>query len=87
MVLFKFFFLRFYMHRFIFVKCPYIGEVLYNVLFNALVYLNMNRKVSAVTVDDCSSNACIISFLLQKIKESDLILRGRLFHIHCTAHI
>ena len=38
------------------VKCPYTREVLCNALFNALVDLNMDHKVSAVTVDNCSNN-------------------------------
>ncbi|KAJ4702657.1 Zinc finger BED domain-containing protein [Melia azedarach] len=73
--------------RFMHVKLPHTGEVLCDTLFNTLMDFNMNRKVSALTVDNCSSNDRMVLFLLEKIDKSDLIMSGRLFHIRCTAHI
>ncbi|KAK1421801.1 hypothetical protein QVD17_24433 [Tagetes erecta] len=73
--------------RFIYVPCPHTAEVLANVLYESLCDWNIDRKVSTITVDNCTTNDLLIQLLLDKLSLSDLILGGRLFHMRCCAHI
>ncbi|KAI3783257.1 hypothetical protein L1987_42333 [Smallanthus sonchifolius] len=73
--------------RFIYVPCPHTAEVLANVLYESLCDWNIDRKVSTVTVDNCTTNDLLIHLLLDKLSLGDLILGGRLFHMRCCAHI
>ncbi|KAL6328605.1 hypothetical protein AAG906_003290 [Vitis piasezkii] len=48
----------------------------------------MDRKVSTVTVDNCSSNDGMINILVEKLCLSDsLLLNGKFFHMLCAAHV
>ncbi|CAL9004696.1 unnamed protein product [Prunus brigantina] len=48
---------------------------------------NLDRKLSTLTVDNCSTNDSMIAIVLDKICSSSLMLDGRLFHMRCCAHI
>ncbi|KAK2644855.1 hypothetical protein Ddye_020050 [Dipteronia dyeriana] len=48
---------------------------------------NIDRKLSSITVDNCSTNKQMITSRLEKLNSSDLILNGTLFHMRCCAHI
>ncbi|XP_076922799.1 zinc finger BED domain-containing protein RICESLEEPER 2-like [Bidens hawaiensis] len=73
--------------RFIYVPCPHTAEVLANVLYESLCDWNIDRKVSTITVDNCTTNDLLINLLLDKLSLSDLILGGQLFQMRCCAHI
>ncbi|KAJ0432485.1 putative transcription factor/ chromatin remodeling BED-type(Zn) family [Helianthus annuus] len=73
--------------RFIYVPCPHTAEVLAGVLYESLCDWNIDRKVSTVTVDNCSTNDLLIHLLLDKLSLGDLILGGQLFQMRCCAHI
>ncbi|RVW53433.1 putative AC transposase [Vitis vinifera] len=48
----------------------------------------MDRKVSTVTVDNCSSNDGMINILVEKLYLSDsLLLNGKNFHMRCATHV
>ncbi|KAK2641318.1 hypothetical protein Ddye_023081 [Dipteronia dyeriana] len=45
------------------------------------------RKLSTLTLDNCSTNNSMIVLLLAKLSPSALIVNGCLFHMRCVAHI
>ncbi|XP_023752092.2 zinc finger BED domain-containing protein RICESLEEPER 3-like [Lactuca sativa] len=73
--------------RFIYVPCPHTSDVLADVLYDSLCDWNLDRKLSTITVDNCTTNDLIINILLEKLPLSSLIQKGRLFHMRCCAHI
>ncbi|RVW23553.1 Zinc finger BED domain-containing protein RICESLEEPER 2 [Vitis vinifera] len=74
--------------RFVYVPPPHTKEVLSDVLMDFLLDWNMDRKVSTVTVDNCSSNDGMINILVEKLSLSDsLLLNGKIFHIRCATHV
>ncbi|XP_074557014.1 zinc finger BED domain-containing protein RICESLEEPER 2-like [Curcuma longa] len=73
--------------RFIYVPCPHTAEVLANALVDCLLDWNLDRKLSTLTVDNCTTNDAMIEFILDKLPPSSLILEGKLFHMRCCAHI
>ena len=48
---------------------------------------NVDRKLSSLTVDNCTTNDALINILLGKLSSSSLILNGKFFHMRCCAHI
>ncbi|KAK2637995.1 hypothetical protein Ddye_025790 [Dipteronia dyeriana] len=48
---------------------------------------NIDRKLSTLTLDNYSTNNCMIDLLLDKLVPSSLILYGQLLHMRCVAHI
>ncbi|GMQ06568.1 hypothetical protein CsSME_00051105 [Camellia sinensis var. sinensis] len=73
--------------RFIYVPCPHTKEVLCDTLLECLMDWNIDRKISTVTVDNCSTNDAMITMLMDKLSNSSLLLGGTLFHMRCCAHI
>lgn len=67
--------------------CPHTAEVLANVLYNCLCDWNLDRKLSTLPVDNCTTNDAIIEKLLDKLPLSSLMLNGQWFHMRCCAHI
>ena len=48
----------------------------------------MDRKISTITVDNCSSNDGMIDILCEKLSlNNSLSLNGKVFHMQCVAHI
>ncbi|KAL8136162.1 hypothetical protein AgCh_010675 [Apium graveolens] len=45
------------------------------------------RKISCLTVDNCTTNDAMVQNLLEKLDSSSLIDDGNLFHMRCAAHI
>ncbi|GJW51054.1 zinc finger BED domain-containing protein RICESLEEPER 2-like protein [Tanacetum coccineum] len=56
--------------RFIYVPCPHTADVLANVLYESLCDWNIDRKISTVTVDNCTTNDAMIRDLLDKLRDS-----------------
>ncbi|KAG5520426.1 hypothetical protein RHGRI_033120 [Rhododendron griersonianum] len=73
--------------RFIYVPCPHTKEVLCEQLLNCLMDWNIDRKISSITVDNCSTNDAMIDLLWDKLDSASLMLGGDLFHMRCCAHI
>ncbi|XP_042432585.1 zinc finger BED domain-containing protein RICESLEEPER 2-like [Zingiber officinale] len=73
--------------EFIYVSCPHTAEVLANALVDCLLDWNLYRKLSTLTVDNCTTNDAMIELILDKLPPSSLILEGKLFHMRCCAHI
>ncbi|KAG5561788.1 hypothetical protein RHGRI_004734 [Rhododendron griersonianum] len=48
---------------------------------------NIDRKISSITVDNCSTNDAMIDLLWDKLDSTSLMLGGDLFHMRCCVHI
>ncbi|KAH7858429.1 hypothetical protein Vadar_023784 [Vaccinium darrowii] len=73
--------------RFIYVPCPHTTEVLCESLMKTLLDWNVNRNLSTLTVDNCSSNDGMINILIGKLEPESLMSQGKLIHMRCAAHI
>ena len=63
-------------------------ENLSNVSLDFLLDWNMDRKISTITVDNCSSNDGMIDILCKKLSlNNSLLLNGKVFHMRCVVHI
>ncbi|XBJ22729.1 hypothetical protein VPH35_001065 [Triticum aestivum] len=47
----------------------------------------MERKISTITLDNCTTNDKAVEDLLDKLDFSSLMLGGKLLHMCCCAHI
>uniref|UniRef100_A0A8R7JZB2 AC transposase n=1 Tax=Triticum urartu TaxID=4572 RepID=A0A8R7JZB2_TRIUA len=47
----------------------------------------MERKISTITLDNCTTNDKAVEDLLDKLDSSSLMLGGKLLHMCCCAHI
>ncbi|XP_052107451.1 zinc finger BED domain-containing protein RICESLEEPER 2-like [Arachis duranensis] len=72
---------------FVYVPAPHTAEVLSDVLVNSLYDWNIDRKLSTLTVDNCSTNNAMIHLVLDKISPSNFVKRGEFFHMRYCAHI
>lgn len=54
---------------------------------DCLLDWNIDRKLSTLTVDNCTTNDAMINILLDKLSSSSLLLNGEFFHMRCCAHI
>lgn len=61
--------------RFIYVPAPHTAEVIAEQLYEALVGWNLDEKLSAVTVDNCTSNDKAIGLLVKKLGTEKLMLK------------
>ena len=67
---------------------PHIKEILSDVLLDFLLDWNMDRKISTITVDNCSSNDGMIDILSEKLSlNGSLLSNGKVFHMRCATHI
>ena len=58
------------------------------VLSDVLLDWNMDRKLSTITVDNCSSNDGMIDIILEKLSSSgSLLLNEKIFHMRCASHV
>ncbi|KAI8554868.1 hypothetical protein RHMOL_Rhmol05G0130200 [Rhododendron molle] len=73
--------------RFINVPCPHTAEMLCESLMETLLDWNIDRRLSTLTVDNCSSNDAMISILIGKLEPESLMSQGKLIHVRCAAHI
>ena len=62
-------------------------DVLTKVLVDCFLEWNIDRKLSTITVDNCSTNDAMIRLHLNKLDTSSLMLGGSMLHMRCVAHI
>nr|XP_023915248.1 zinc finger BED domain-containing protein RICESLEEPER 3-like [Quercus suber] len=72
---------------FIYVPSPHTKEVLFDVLLQTLLEWNIDRKLSIMIVDNCSTNDAVINIILDKLQRSTLVMRGLMLHMRCAAHV
>ncbi|TXG49073.1 hypothetical protein EZV62_024948 [Acer yangbiense] len=73
--------------RFIYVPWPHTSEILAEALMDCVLDWNVDRKISTITVDNCTTNNAMIRILVDKISGGSLLLGGKFFHMRCCAHI
>ena len=73
----------YYFSRFVYVPFSHTEDVLVDYFFE----WNIDRKLSTIIVDNCSTNDVKIKLLLNKLDTSSLMLSGSMLHIRCAAHI
>ena len=59
--------------RFMYVLAPHTSQVLAELLVECLMDWNLDRKVSTLTVDNCTTNDDMIDRILDKISPRSLI--------------
>uniref|UniRef100_A0A8R7THP7 BED-type domain-containing protein n=2 Tax=Triticum urartu TaxID=4572 RepID=A0A8R7THP7_TRIUA len=79
--------LKSFLMRFAYVPCPHSAEVICEALYECLVEWHLERKISTVTLDNCTSNDKATGILPDKLDTSSLMLDGQLLHMRCAAHI
>ncbi|KAL0462634.1 UNVERIFIED_CONTAM: hypothetical protein Slati_0151000 [Sesamum latifolium] len=79
--------LRSFILRFVYVSAPHTAEVLAQALSEILMDWNIDRKLSTITVDNCTTNDAMFHHLLDKLPSKDLPLDGKVLHMRCCAHI
>ena len=52
-----------------------------------LVQWSLYRKISTITIDNCSTIDAMMITLKTKLRKDELVLRGKVFHMRCCAHI
>jgi hypothetical protein len=78
--------LALYLYRFIYVPAPHTGEVISDVLHEVLQDWKI-KKVSTVTLHNCTTNDNLMGCMQDKMPLSSLMLNGRLMHMRCATHI
>jgi len=73
--------------RFIYVPAPHTADAIGDSLSKCLFEWNIDRKLSTLTVDNCSTNDALIDYMINKIGPVSFVLDGELFHMRCCAHI
>jgi len=73
--------------KFIYVFAPHTAEAIGDYLSKCLFEWNIDRKLSTLTIDNCSNNDALIDYMINKIGLVSFVLNGELFHMHCCAHI
>ena len=72
---------------FMHITLPHDAYTLSKVLTETLMDWNIDMKLSTLTVDNCTTNDAIISIVKEIFTGSKLVVDGKLFHMHCCAHI
>ncbi|KAH7665852.1 Tam3-transposase (Ac family) protein [Dioscorea alata] len=67
--------------RFIYVPCPHTADVLYDVLINCLMDWNIDKKLSALSLDNCSTNDSLVNLILSKLSCNSLWMDGTFLHM------
>ncbi|XP_062103824.1 zinc finger BED domain-containing protein RICESLEEPER 2-like [Humulus lupulus] len=70
-----------------YVPCPHDAVTLIDTLSSCLSEWNIEDKISTVTVDNCTTNDAMIPLLKEKFNSNCFILKGKLLHMRCCAHI
>ena len=67
--------------------CPHTTEVLSEAFLSCLLEWSIDNKLSALIVDNFTTNDAMIDILLEKISSHSVSLNRDLFHMCCAAHI
>ncbi|KAL4645238.1 hypothetical protein ACB092_02G222200 [Castanea dentata] len=72
---------------FVYVPSSHTKDVITEVLVDCFLEWNIDRKLSTITVDNCSTNDVMKRLLLNKLDTSFLMLGGSMLHMRCAPHI
>ncbi|XVF21307.1 hypothetical protein REPUB_Repub12eG0079700 [Reevesia pubescens] len=73
--------------RYCYVPAPHTKEVIADELMKIFLDWNLDRKLSTITLDNCSVNDGVVDLLVDRLGLNSLMLEGNFFHIRCCAHI
>ncbi|CAN1855433.1 Putative AC transposase, partial [Linum perenne] len=73
--------LRSILVRFLYVPAPHTSARLANRLCKSLLEWNIDSKLSAITLDNCTTNDSMVSLLRNKLVPSNLLMDGSLLHM------
>ena len=73
--------------RFAYVPAPHTAEIISNELYDSLVQWNLDEKISAITLDNYTTNDAVIPLLVRNIGRHKLLNDGKLLHMRYSAHI
>ena len=60
--------------RFIYIPSPHTKEVISTILLECLLEWNVDKKLSTVILDNCTTNDAMMRILLEKLQVSSLVL-------------
>ena len=63
------------------------NKCFFGVLPDTLLEWKIDRKLSTVTMDNCSTNDAIIKIILDKLQRGTLIMNGSVLHMRYVAHV
>jgi 5-methylcytosine-specific restriction endonuclease McrA len=69
------------------VPCPHTAEVICDALHKCLQSWDLDRRVSTVTLDNCTINDSMVGLMETRLGAAHMLLRGRVLHMRCCAHI
>ncbi|KAG8366458.1 hypothetical protein BUALT_Bualt17G0082100 [Buddleja alternifolia] len=67
--------------RFIYVPAPHTAKALSGQFNRALIDWKIDRKLSKITVDNCSKNDVMLARLVEKLPRRDMLLNGNSFDV------
>ncbi|KAM6551154.1 hypothetical protein CsatB_000962 [Cannabis sativa] len=70
-----------------YVPCPHDAPALLEALRSCLNEWKIEDKISTVTLDNCSANDSMIDLFKGQFEPDSFILKGKLLHVRCCAHI
>lgn len=74
--------------NFLHVEVPHNAENLSQSLMACLMEWNIDRKLFAMSLDNCSVNDCMSNMICEQLKSRGLLLaNGKFIHVRCAAHI
>ncbi|TVU46145.1 hypothetical protein EJB05_05663, partial [Eragrostis curvula] len=73
--------------RFMYVPCPHTAEVICDALHKCLQNWDLDRRVSTVTLDNCSTNDSMVGLMETRLGAAHMLLKGEVLHMRCCAHI
>ncbi|CAO2177128.1 unnamed protein product [Urochloa humidicola] len=83
--------LKSFLLRFIYVLHPHTAELIADVLHDVLCDWHLERKISIVTLDNCTVNDNLMEKMEDKLPLDSLMLKDddgkKLLHMRCAAHI
>ncbi|XP_060966946.1 zinc finger BED domain-containing protein RICESLEEPER 2 [Cannabis sativa] len=71
--------------RFIYVPTPHTAKL--KVLMECLIEWSIERKLSTLTLDNCTVNIAMMDQMKEKLRNTSLLMKGKLLHMKCSAHI
>ena len=77
----------YYFSKFVYVPSPHTKVVLTEVFVDCFLEWNIDRKLSTIIIDNCSTNDTMIILLLNKLDTSSLMMSGSMLHMRCVLHI
>ena len=77
----------YYFSRFVYVPFPQTKDVLAELFIDCFLEWNIDRKLTTMTIDNCSTNDTMIRLFLNKLDTSSLMLGGSMLHMRYAAHI